>query len=43
VDFGESLSHQVLEGDGLGTDGVGGPEADDAVPVFVGELGRRGG
>jgi hypothetical protein len=38
VDFGKALLHNVLEGDGFGADKVGGPEAEDALPVFVGEL-----
>jgi hypothetical protein len=43
VDFGEALAHYVLEGDGLGTDKVGGPEFEDAEPVVIGELeGVRG-
>lgn len=43
MDFGEALAHCVLEGDGLGTDKVGGPEFEDAEPVFIGELeGVRG-
>ncbi len=41
MDLEESLAHYVLEGDGFGADEVGGPEAEDAVPVFVGELGGR--
>ena len=31
----------MLEGDVVGADEVGGPEADDALPVFVGELVRE--
>lgn len=32
----------MLEGYGFGTDEVCGPEADDALPVFVGQLSEMG-
>lgn len=38
MDLGEALLHYVLERDGFGTDEISGPEAEDALPVFVGEL-----
>jgi hypothetical protein len=38
VHLGEALAHDVLEGDCLGTEEVGGPEFEDAEPVVVGEL-----
>lgn len=38
MQLGEALLHEVLEGDVLRADGIAGPEADDALPVFVGGL-----